>query len=366
MKSMEVKIKKKTGSFTLDLHFASDAKRIGILGSSGAGKSMLLKLIAGIEHPDQGYIRIGGSVFCDTALRLSQKPQQRRVGYLFQNYALFPAMTVEENIAAGLRGGKKACALRTEEMIQRFRLSGLEHRLPRQLSGGQQQRVALARIMACRPDMILLDEPFSALDSYLKDQMQEELFSFLSDYPGIVILVSHAREEIYRFSEEVLILDRGRLVEQGNTEEIFEHPNTKTAALLTGCRNFSKAFQVDAHTVDAPDWGVRLQLKRVVPDHLAAVGCHAHRIVPIWGKKTDNCIRFQCISKAELPFEQTFFCRPETGACGAAIRWQVDPGVRNMLEERGMPDYLQFDESALLLLEKGGGHDEEGNGEGGA
>ena len=207
--AMEVKIHKKLGEYELDVHWKSTKKRIGILGASGSGKSLTLKSIAGIEHPDQGHIQIGDHVLYDSDSRICLKPQKRNVGYMFQNYALFPTMTVEQNVGAGLAGNKKKKQEQVEKMIRHFHLEGLEKRLPRELSGGQQQRVALARIMAYEPSVILLDEPFSALDVFLKDRLQQEMMELLSDYDGTVILVSHSRDEIYRFSEELLVIDDG-------------------------------------------------------------------------------------------------------------------------------------------------------------
>ncbi len=234
---LDIKIKKQLGMFELDIEFQSDSKRIGILGASGCGKSMTLKCIAGIEQPDVGKIVKEERVFFDSECKVNVKPQKRSVGYLFQNYALFPTMTVEENISAGLSGRKVDIQKRVKEMVEIFHLQGLEKRLPRKLSGGQQQRVALARIMAYEPEMILLDEPFSALDVYLRDEMQREMLELLKDYKGIVILVSHNRDEIYRMSEEMLILENGKLVCQGNTKELFEQPRYLVAARLTGCKN---------------------------------------------------------------------------------------------------------------------------------
>ena len=150
-------------------------------------------------------------------------------------------MTVEKNIAAGLKGSRQEKEARVREMVEKFRLQGLEKRLPGQLSGGQQQRAALARIMAYEPEMILLDEPFSALDMYLKTSFRESLAEMLEDYRGTVIMVSHNRDEVYRFSEELLVSRSGEEEVAGETKEIFRNPVSREAARLTGCKNFSKA-----------------------------------------------------------------------------------------------------------------------------
>ena len=241
--SIKVQIRRKLDSFLLDISFQSESRRIGILGASGCGKSMTLKSIAGIETPDQGCIEVEGHTLFDREHKINLKPQRRNVGYLFQNYALFPTMTVEKNIAAGLKGSRQGNEARVREMVAKFQLQGLEKRLPGQLSGGQQQRVALARIMAYEPDMILLDEPFSALDMYLKDRLQQELMDMLADYRGTVIMVSHNRDELYRFSEELLIIDQGHIVAAGETKELFRNPVSREAARLTGCKNFSRALR---------------------------------------------------------------------------------------------------------------------------
>ena len=168
--SIEVAIEKDFGSFRLNVSFSGGNEVLAILGGSGCGKSMTLRCIAGIVRPDRGRIAVDGVTFFDSERNINLPPQQRRVGLLFQNYALFHNMTVEENIAAGVReklSQKEKLAL-ARQSISKFRLDGLEDHLPRALSGGQQQRVALARILIGQPRILMLDEPFSALDSYLR------------------------------------------------------------------------------------------------------------------------------------------------------------------------------------------------------
>ena len=341
--SIEVQIRKKLGSFLLDISFQSRARRIGILGASGCGKSMTLKSIAGIETPDEGCIEVEGHTLFDRERRVNLKPQKRNVGYLFQNYALFPTMTVEKNIAAGLEGSRQEKEARVREMVKKFQLEGLEKRLPGQLSGGQQQRVALARIMAYEPDVILLDEPFSALDMYLKDRLQQELMEMLADYKGTVIMVSHNRDELYRFSGELLVIDEGHIAAAGETKELFRNPVSREAARLTGCKNFSRVRRVDAHTAEASDWGVTLRTTREIPEDTRWFGYRAHDFVPIWGEAGENMLRFDMESSALLPFERNYYLRP--GICWFVQRERIEE-----LDERGLPDYVLFREDKILFL----------------
>ena len=250
-----VEIKKKLKEFSLELSFEAEKGCLGILGSSGCGKSMTLKSIAGIVTPDSGRIALqyaqgeaaGGRVLFDSSLKINETPQIRRVGYLFQNYALFPNMTVEENIAAGLKGkgaraaagGRKSQACspqaikqKVQEMTERFRLIGLEKHYPAQLSGGQQQRTALARILAYEPEILLLDEPFSAMDTYLREKLRLELAEALKDYDGVSILVTHDRDEAYQLCPEILLMDQGKVLARGKTRDIFAWPQTCKLSLI--------------------------------------------------------------------------------------------------------------------------------------
>ena len=364
-----VDIHKKLGDFQLDISFSSSARRLGILGPSGCGKSMTLKSIAGIEQPDRGRIVIGtaddpsaGQVLYDSGKKVNLKPQKRKLGYMFQNYALFPTMTVAQNIAAGLKLPAAEKKERVGEMIRRFRLQGLEDHLPGQLSGGQQQRVALARIMAYQPDLILLDEPFSALDQHLKERLQHELMTMLEDYKGQVIMVSHSRDELYRFAEELVILEEGSVLAHGKTRILFDHPHTRAVARMTGCKNFSAARRLDAHTLRLTDWGTDLRLQREIPEDITAIGYRAHFFEPVWGQRRENCIPFHLSGVDELPFERRYYLFPE-GLSGSdpagrfegdpeaeLICWFVQESGRKELDDRPAPDYLQLKEESVLLL----------------
>lgn len=348
--AIEVRIRKKLGKFNLDMELNSGSRRIGILGASGCGKSLTLKCIAGIETPDEGRIAVEGHTMFDRKVNI--RPQKRNVGYLFQNYALFPTMTVRDNIAAGLRCSKAEKKRITDQMISRFQLDGLGERFPGRLSGGQQQRAALARIMAYEPDVILLDEPFSALDGFLRDRLQQELSRMLEDYKGTVILVSHSRDEIYRFSEELVIMDNGKTICQGKTKDVFAKPEWVEAARLTGCKNFSRAHRIGDHALYASDWGIEFQLERNIPQDISHVGFRAHEFIPVWGNRKKNCIRVELEGSAELPFEKNFYIRAETekGSAEEFLCWYIQRDQWGILEEKGLPDYLEFPEGHLLFL----------------
>ena len=341
------------GEFTLDVSIASDAKRVGILGASGSGKSMTLRAIAGIEKPDSGRIEVNGRVLYDSTAKIDLKPQQRNVGYMFQNYALFPTMSVLQNVMIGIRRSREESREIAMKMIRRFNLEGLEERLPGELSGGQQQRVALARIMVCQPDLILLDEPYSALDLYLRDRMQVEMLEMLEDYPGQVLMVSHSRDELYRFSEELFVVRAGQILRHGETKDVFRDPGKIEVAKLTGCKNFSDVRMIDPHTMEITEWGITIHLKREIPVKTQHIGYRAHYFEPVWGERRENCIRFDLARIDDLPFEKNYYFRPEREGCGEDdyICWFVQGEEQRILTERGLPDYLQLREDAILLLE---------------
>ncbi len=349
MKRLYADINKRIDGFELNVTMESDASRIGILGESGSGKSMTLKSIAGIETVDSGHIETDGRVLYDSAGRIDLKPQKRNVGYMFQNYALFPAMSVIRNVMAGLGKPTEENRARAMDMLRRFRMSGLEDKLPGELSGGQQQRVALARIMVTEPALILLDEPFSALDSYLSDRMQVEMLEMLENYPGQVMMVSHSRDELYRFSEELFVLSGGSIVRHGETKAVFREPGNAAAARLTGCKNLSAARRIDDHTVEAVDWGISLVLERELPPSVSFIGYRAHCFEPVWGESQKNCVKFDLLRADDLPFEKNFYVH--TLNDDAPLCWFVQGEDQKRLSERGLPDHLKLTEKDILILE---------------
>lgn len=290
--SLSVDIRKRLGDFSLDVSFKAEnpAETLALLGASGCGKSMALKCVAGVERPDEGRIVLNGRVLYDSVARVNVPAQRRHVGYLFQSYALFPAMTVLDNVLVGARGATRAERLAmAARQIRAFRLEGLEGRRPAELSGGQQQRCALARIMASEPELLLLDEPFSALDGYLRWQLELELADTLRAFPGGVVFVTHSRDEVYRMCDRVCVLTDGRGGRTVPTSELFDAPATLAEALISGCKNVSPAVPVGPETLDCADWGVRLACGRAVAG-CAHAGIRAHflRIVEADGRPVDT------------------------------------------------------------------------------
>ena len=276
--SLHVDIKKRLGSFVLESAFEQDGGVLGLLGASGCGKSMTLKCIAGIEKPDEGRIVLDGRVLYDSAARVNLPPQQRQVGYLFQNYALFPNMTVRQNIAVGLHREKdrRKRERELEDAIHLFQLDGLENHRPHQLSGGQQQRVALARIWVNRPQLLMLDEPFSALDSHLRLRLQMELKERLSAFGRDVLMVTHSRDEAYHMCGRIAVMESGKIKIVKETKELFADPESICAAAITGCKNIAPARKIGEYEVEVPDWGIRLTTAKPVRDDVTAVGIRAH------------------------------------------------------------------------------------------
>lgn len=354
--SLQAVIKKRFSGFTLEASLHTEGGVLGILGASGCGKSMTLKCIAGIETPDEGRIVLNDRVLYDSSKGINLPPQKRNVGYLFQNYALFPNMTVEANISAGLNGTRAEKQAAVDKMIKRFKLEGLEKRFPSQLSGGQQQRVALARILIYEPDVIMLDEPFSALDFYLKEQMQFQVKEVLQSYTGNTLLVTHSRDEVYRFCDYSLILDKGKVVMNGATKDIFHRPENVMAARLTGCKNFSRIKKLDRHHVTALDWGISLETADEVGEEIRYIGIRAHQFYP--AENGVNLFSCRWSTTLKQPFEWDILLKPlempDNDSDESFLWWKVDYTRRDILEEHQPGDIMVLSvkpEDVLLLKE---------------
>ena len=338
--------RKQLGTFTLDVNLEAEDEVLALLGASGVGKSLALKCIAGIETPDEGVIRLGARTLFDSGAGIDLPPQKRRVGYLFQQYALFPHMTVEGNIAAALRG-RPDKQERAAHWVRALRLEGLEQRYPRQLSGGQQQRVALARALAGEPELLLLDEPFSALDGQLKWQLELELGDTLAAWGGTAVYVSHDRGEVCRLCDTVCVLDEGKSQEKEPVADLFRTPKTRAACLLSGCRNLSAARPLGEGRLFAGDWGTELSLAAPVPAGTAWVGIRPRQVRPAAPGEA-NRLACTVLRVTREPFALSVLLRPPAGEGVLHMKLPPEdqPGLRP-----GQTLEISLPPEALLPLE---------------
>ncbi|HUF52487.1 MAG TPA: ABC transporter ATP-binding protein [Dehalococcoidia bacterium] len=230
---LEVAIRHRVGEFTLDAAFVSPGGTLAVVGPSGAGKSLTLKAIAGILRPDAGRIVIGGLVVFDGESGLDLPPQLRKVGYVPQEYALFPHLTVDGNIGFGLHAGADRAA-RIAELLALTGLGRQRGLRPAQLSGGQRQRVALARALAVRPTVLLLDEPFSAVDAPTRITLMEDVARVLADARTPAVLVTHNRDEALRLGDRIAVMMSGRVRQVGSPSEVFSAPVDEDVAAFVG------------------------------------------------------------------------------------------------------------------------------------
>lgn len=205
-----------------------------LFGPSGCGKTTILRSLAGLERPESGTITFGDDVWLDAARSICRSPQRRDVGFCFQDYALFPHLTVGENVGYGLRGERSQCRRTVDAMLERFQLTGLERRYPHQISGGQQQRVALARALVRQPRLLLLDEPLSALDATLRDEIRLKLRKLLSGFEIPVVIVTHDRMEALALADQLVVMENGRIEQSGPVEQVFSKPSNSNVARIVG------------------------------------------------------------------------------------------------------------------------------------
>ena len=386
--ALYVDIEKALGDFRLSVRFEAGDEVLALLGASGCGKSMTLKCIAGIERPDRGRIVLDGVTLFDSERGIDLTPQRRRVGYLFQNFALFPNMSVRKNIACGMRrdGARTKAQAReaVREMIRLMRLEGLEDKRPHQLSGGQQQRVALARILVSEPNVLMLDEPFSSLDSHLRFALEREVREVMRRFGKTVLLVSHDRDEVFRLSDAVAIVHDGRVQTVGTRQQVFADPRTRSGAILTGCKNISRIEHLGGSRVRAVDWGVELDVGREASG-ASYIGIRMHSVRPASGEKEavqpeefedevidrtgriaareadravcpasaareDNRIDCAVAEEIENPFSFTVMLRPEGAPPGALIGWEMEKETWRAARARRVSVCLP-PEGLLLLKE---------------
>lgn len=350
--ALYVDIEKRCGDFVLKVNFETEKEMFAILGASGCGKSLTLKCIAGIEKPDTGVIKLDDMVLFDSAKKINIPARKRGIGYLFQDYALFPNMTVFQNIMCGAGSKKK-----TNEYIEKFFLEGKEALYPAQLSGGQKQRVALARMLSQAPRLVMLDEPFSALDNYLKTQLEIEVMNAMEEFGNGGIFVSHDRNEVYRLTDRIAVMENGSIVDIQNKHGLFSAPKTLAATLLTGCKNVTR-LEKRENGYYALDWCMMLSLsaqeqqdKRKL--QYAAVRAHFLELAHESARGEENVMECEILRVIEDTFSMIvlFTNKAAEKKTGYSVM-TYELSKEKWRELKGKPLYLKIPAEQLILMEK--------------
>lgn len=353
--ALEIDIQRALENFNLQVAFRTGRGPLGLLGASGAGKSMTLRMIAGVATPDRGRIVLNGRVLFDGTTGTNHSASSRKMGVVFQDYALFPHLTVAENVGFGLSAmPEQERRLRVGNLLQMMRIAELAGRYPKEISGGQKQRVAIARCMAIEPDVLLLDEPFAALDPHLRRQTEEQLRETLASYSGVVLFVTHDMEEAFRFCSDLLVLDSGRVIASGPRIQLFERPQTVVAARLTGCKNIVPARRVAADRVSVELWNCELQSKAPVRELLTHVGVRSHQILFQQAAESENTFNCWLVNSSEAPHEMTLYLRlhsaPQQGD-SPHLQADIPKEAWRALSAQPQPWRITIDPALLLLLE---------------
>ena len=351
-----VAIQKQLPGFLLDVSFSTNEQVLGLLGASGAGKSMILRCIAGIEIPTKGRIVLNGRVLFDSEIGINIPSRDRHIGFLFQNYALFPHLSVAQNIAFGLPKDTSALTIKQQVEVQlaAMQLQGYESRYPRELSGGQQQRVALARALASQPEALLLDEPFSALDTHLRSQLEQQLITSVETYQGVTLFVTHNLEEAYRVCQDLLVMERGKAIAYSSKQNIFARPNSVSVAQLTGCKNFSRVVVKASQQVEAIDWGCTLRVIEPVSELLSHVGIRAHQLTFTNEPNQENTFPCWVARTSETPHRMTLYLKlnvSPTSPQDYHLQAEVFKEKWAILKDQSFPWYIRLDPLRLMLME---------------
>jgi len=341
-----VDIEKKFGKFTLKTKFQFDNEIMGLLGASGSGKSLTLKCIAGIEKPDKGRIILNDRVLFDSEKKINISPNDRKIGYLFQDYALFPNMNVYENIKVGIREGENFDKLIMEK-LEEMRISHLKDKKINEISGGEKQRVALARLLINKPEIILLDEPFSALDDYLKSKIELEVSEVLRNYKIPTILVSHSRAESYRLCNEICVMSNGKSEDLMNKKELFKNPKTFSSCIISGCKNFSKIEKISENRLRALDWNIELETSDTILEEHKILGIRAHLIE--LEKSDENSFAVEVERVVEDVFTYIILVRKKDAK--NSIRIEVDKHILKKVENRENLFITMRKEDLILMVE---------------
>ncbi len=354
-KELVVNIQKNLKSFQLQVDFTADENTLGLLGASGSGKSMTLRCIAGLEKPSRGIIILNGRVLFDAKRKINLPSRKRRIGFLFQNYALFPHMTVAQNIAFGLQElPKQERISKVGQYIDMMQLQGLENRYPHQISGGQQQRVALARALIIKPEAILLDEPLSALDTYLRNQIEKLLRKVLSSYEGATLFITHKLEEAYRVSSNIMVMSEGKVIANDTKENIFERSPNLVVAKVTECKNISRAEIVDSCTIKALDWNCNLTVVESIPSNLKYVGIRAHHLRFSTEGNRENTFPCWVADISETQHRVSVYLKlnyPANDFEDYDLQVEIYKEKWVCIKERAFPWYVRLEAGRLMMME---------------
>lgn len=343
------KIKKKLDGFCLDVNIEVESGVFALMGASGSGKSMTLRCIAGISKPDEGRIELNGAILFDSERGINLPPQKRNTGFLFQDYALFPNMTVLQNIMTGAKNMPRPKRQNAaEELAESLHIAPHLNKYPHQLSGGEKQRCALARILTGSPDILMLDEPFSALDSHLRWILEMELTAVFQKFGKTVLYVSHNRDEVYRLCDSIIVMNGGKTEVSGDKWALFKNPVTAVAAQLTGCKNIVGAVS-DGTWITVPDWGIEFDCGEARID-VHYVGIRANYIIPSCLAKDGEIMAafpYEIVSEIEDTFTSILMVRKK-GTVLPLIRWEMPKKDRTALQD--MPQELALLKEHVLLL----------------
>lgn len=342
MTRLIVDIKIDYADFSADIKFETSSKHIAILGHSGSGKSLTLRSIAGIVTPSDGKIILGDTILFDKSKNINLKIEERKIGYLFQNYALFPNMGVYDNISFGLN--KKHDTKKVLSLIEKFHLQNCLNKNIKKLSGGEQQRTALARALAIDPSMLLLDEPFSALDSHLKNIVKEELKQNLKDFDISSIFVTHSVEEAYELSREIVILNKGSVVETGLSKEVLIKPKTLHTAKLCGYNNISSFKKINDATIFVDEYNLKLDVNPFDINNKTHV-CLPEKKIAISDEKID----FKNSIKGTISFKKDSITS-KTLLFNNSLLIEIDKHSNTKFTQSETQKYISIDKNDLFFL----------------
>lgn len=351
-----VDIKKTFPGFSLNIKFQCSNERIGLLGSSGSGKSMTLRCIAGLVTPDEGKIILNGKIFFDSKKGINIKPQKRKIGFLFQNYALFPHLTVKENIAFGIAQMSITDRnLKIYQLLEKFHLTELENRYPHQISGGQQQRTSLARTIASEPDILLLDEPFSALDEYLRSHMIKEMIEYLKELNILTLFVTHNMEEAYQICRKLAIITNGQIQTFSEKTDVFQNPQSSQICKITGCKNIIPAVRINDEYIEVPLWNVKINTSSKIKSKIGYCAIRSHYITLSSEEHSYNIFKTKIVGNTESPFSQTVYLKFEhmiNDTENYHIQWDINNDIWDKIRKSSGFVTIHLPKEKIMYFEK--------------